>query len=138
MPMCAHVDRRTIDKACEVGAVVEIETAKEVLVGLAAARMLRCDHAGYVLHQLSGAGDRHILEIGIADRALRTGLGNADGFEAAAIDDNLIGIALRIDTLRQGWCSHYWSTKQSCKSNSDATLHLPLSSLRCIFLPSGT
>jgi hypothetical protein len=55
MPVRRHVDRHAIDKAGEIGAMIEIEAAKEILVGLAAARMLRGDDAGHVLDQFADA-----------------------------------------------------------------------------------
>ena len=48
----AHVDRHAVDRDGEVGAVVEVEAAQEILVGFALAAVLRDDEAG---HRFSSA-----------------------------------------------------------------------------------
>ncbi len=50
----AHVDRHVVDRDCEISAVVEIEAAQEILVGLAVAAVLRDDQAGYNFKRFGG------------------------------------------------------------------------------------
>jgi len=54
-----HVDRHAADVGCKVGAVVEVEAAQEILVGLAVAGVLRNDQSGHHLQRFAGAEDRH-------------------------------------------------------------------------------
>src|SRR5258708_13273909 len=42
-----HVGRQVVDRDGQIGAVVEIEAAQEILVGLAVAAVLGDDQAGY-------------------------------------------------------------------------------------------
>ena len=57
--MGRHVDRHAVDLDGEIGAVVEIEAAQEILVGFAFAGMLGDDQAGHDLQRLAGARERH-------------------------------------------------------------------------------
>lgn len=72
------VDRHAAHGDREVGAVVEVEAAEEVLVRLAAARVLRGDRTGYGLDQFAHALDRPPLEVLASGRPLRGGHGDAD------------------------------------------------------------
>jgi len=65
-----HIDRHAADRDREIGTVVEVESAQEVLVGLATARVLGCDGAGHRLHQLADAQDGPFFEILLARDAL--------------------------------------------------------------------
>jgi hypothetical protein len=96
MPVRRHVDRNAIDKTGKVRAVVEIEPAQEILIGLARAGMLGSDDAGDILDQLTGAGDRQILKICIAYGALRTRYCNPDLLDCAAVNDDLVVTLARI------------------------------------------
>ena len=58
--------------------MVEIEAPKEVLVGFAAAGVLRDDHPGYGFQDFTGAEDRTILDLLGTYRSLRAGIRNAD------------------------------------------------------------
>ena len=98
MAMRAHVDRHAVDETGEIRAVIEVEAAQEILVRLARSRMLRGDDAGHILHQFTRPADRHIVEIGIADGALRSRNGDADLFDRAAIYDDGIAFGSRIGT----------------------------------------
>lgn len=90
MPVRVQVDRHAVDKSCEIGAVIEIETAQKELVGLSTARVLGGDEAGDAVLLLADPGNGDGIEIGIADRSLRSGTGDPNLFECAAIDDDLI------------------------------------------------
>jgi farnesyl diphosphate synthase len=55
MAVAAHIDRRSIDKARQIGTVVKIEATQEKLVSLARAAVLRRNQAGYILCHLAYA-----------------------------------------------------------------------------------
>ena len=52
MGMGSKVNRHAIEVGREVGAMVEIDAAKEILIRLARAAVLSGDHAGHNLDQL--------------------------------------------------------------------------------------
>ena len=58
MPVGGHVHRHAVHRRIEIGAVIQIETAQEVLIGLAAARMLGGDQPGHRFHYLPGSQNR--------------------------------------------------------------------------------
>ncbi len=97
----AHVDGGAVDERGEIGAVVKVEPAQEVLVGFAVARMLRGDQAGHVLGQLADARQRTVLEIGIADHPFRAAAGASDEPLGAAVDDDLVRSGRGADRLRE-------------------------------------
>ncbi len=63
MAMGAHGDRQAVDLGIEVGAMVEVETAQELLVGFALTTVLRDDQSGDELQQFSAAGDWALGEL---------------------------------------------------------------------------
>ena len=85
-----HVERHALDARLEVGAVIEVEAAHEVLVRLALARVLRDDDAGHRLQQLALARDRPRAEIRRADAPFRRAARGADQVVEAA--DDLHGV----------------------------------------------
>jgi hypothetical protein len=88
MAVAAHVDRHAIHKPGEIGAMIEVEAAQEILVGLALTRMLSSDNAGHILHQFTGAGYWLILEIAVPDGPLAGAGRDADLRQGAAINDD--------------------------------------------------
>src|SRR2546422_3922969 len=60
--MARQVHRHAIDVDAEVGAVVEIEAAQEILVRLAAAAVLRDHHAGNAFQHVGWAEQRTVLD----------------------------------------------------------------------------
>ena len=78
MAVRAHVDGHAVDGDGEVGAVVEIEAAQEILVGFALAAVLRDDQARHRLQHLARAIDRPRLQLLARDDALAAGLRLAD------------------------------------------------------------
>jgi hypothetical protein len=54
----AHVDRHALDRDGEIGAVVEIEAAQEVLIGLSLAAVPRDDQARRGFEQFARPGRR--------------------------------------------------------------------------------
>ena len=73
-----QVQRHIVDENGEIRAVIEIEAAKKILVGLAAAGVLRDDDAGNRLQDFSRTKNRTILDFRCAHRSLRAGFGNSD------------------------------------------------------------
>ena len=65
--MGAHVDRHFVDRDGEIGAVVEIEAAQEILVGLAVAAVLGDDQAGNDFKRFRGPGKRPRVDFRAAD-----------------------------------------------------------------------
>jgi hypothetical protein len=90
MPVAAHVDRRPVNEARQISAMIEVEAAQEILIGLAFARMLGGDEAGDVFGKFGDARDRAVLEIGISDYPFGAAGRRADQRGGAAIDDNRI------------------------------------------------
>ena len=86
MAVGAQIDRKIVYVQCEVGAVIEIETAQEVLVGLASARMLGGDEPGGCLEQFARAQQRANFDIGARHAALAGGDGLTDPPFAAPVD----------------------------------------------------
>jgi hypothetical protein len=89
-----HVHRHAVHRHRKVGAVVEVEAAQEVLVGLAVARVLRGDHAGHRLHDVAGAQLGARLVRRALHRALAGAVGGADGGVARADDLDLGQVSL--------------------------------------------
>ena len=58
----AHIDGHARDVGREIGPVVEIEAAQEILVRFAGAAVLRDDHARNVFQNLAGAQQRPIVD----------------------------------------------------------------------------
>jgi hypothetical protein len=81
VPLAVRVRRQVqwhpVEGKCDIRAVVEIEAAKKVLIGLAAARMLRDHDAGNRLQNLSRTKNGTILDFFCAHGSLGGGLGNA-------------------------------------------------------------
>jgi hypothetical protein len=65
-----HVDRHPLDARLEIGAVIEVEAANEVLVGLSIARVLRDDEPGNRLEQLAFAQERAQTQVRPTDAPL--------------------------------------------------------------------
>ena len=73
-----QVQRHIVEENGDIRAMVEIEAAQKILVGLAAAGVLRDDEAGNRLQNLSRTKNRTILDLRCAHRSLGAGFGNAD------------------------------------------------------------
>ena len=65
--MGRHVDGHAVDPDREIGAVVEVEAAQEILVGFALAGMLGDDQAGHDLQRLAGPQEGHGIHLRAAD-----------------------------------------------------------------------
>ncbi len=74
----AHVDGHAIDGDGQIGAVVEIEAAQEVLVGFALAAVLRHDQPRHGFEHLAGAVGGARLQVRARHEALTGRLGLAD------------------------------------------------------------
>src|SRR5208337_5069396 len=73
-----QVKRHTVEEDGEIRAVVKIEAAKKILVGLAAAGVLSDDETGYRLQNFSRTKNRPILDFRCAHRSLGGGNSNSD------------------------------------------------------------
>ena len=73
-----QVQRHIVEENGEIRAVVEIEAAKKILVGLTAAGVLRDDEAGNRLQNFSRTKNGTIFDFLCAHRSLGSGIGNAD------------------------------------------------------------
>jgi hypothetical protein len=85
-----HVERHAFDPGREVGAVVEVEAAQEILVGLAVARMLRDHAARHRLQHFAGAQQRQVGEALAAHPALRGRVRGADTVVVVGGDRDLL------------------------------------------------
>ena len=74
----AHVDRHAVDEGGEVGAVVQVEAAQEVLVGLAVAAVLGDDHARHEFQDFAGPQRRPAGDQRGRDGAFAGGIRRAD------------------------------------------------------------
>jgi len=63
------IARHAAELGGEIGAVVEVEAAQEILVGLAVAGMLRDDQARHHFERLAGAQDGHRRQALAGDHA---------------------------------------------------------------------
>jgi CopG family transcriptional regulator, nickel-responsive regulator len=95
----AHVDGHAVDGDGEVGAVVQVEAAQEVLVGLALAAVLGDDEAGRGLQQFPRAVDGAGLELGGQHHALARRLRLADSIGGRV--DRLDRVRSRARRLRR-------------------------------------
>src|SRR5580698_6080201 len=88
-----QIKRHIVDENREICAVVEIEAAKKILVGLAASSVLRDDETGNRLQNFSRTKNRTILEFSSAHRSLGGGTGNSN---------QVIRPSLHVDSGAQG------------------------------------
>ena len=65
--MGRHVDGHAVDPDREIGAVVKVEAAQEILVGLALAGVLGDDQAGHGFKRLAGPQEGHGIHLRAAD-----------------------------------------------------------------------
>ena len=75
--MGRHIDRHAADISGEIGAVVEVEAAQEILVRLAVAGVLGDDQAGHHFQRFAGAQDGHGEQALAGDHAFAAGRGDA-------------------------------------------------------------
>ena len=73
-----EVHRHAVERGEEVGAVVEVETAEEVLVRLSGSAVLRDDETRHELQHLARSQDRPIFHQLASDRACARGFGAPD------------------------------------------------------------
>ena len=87
--MRRHVQRHAVEERREVGAVVQVEPAHEILIGLTAAGMLRDDQPGDGLQHLAGTEERALAELHGARHADGGGISHAEQAVLTAHDDDL-------------------------------------------------
>ena len=73
-----QVQRHPIQVVGEIGAVIQIEAAQEILVGLPAARVLRDDDARHGFQDFPAAQNRAVGKLRRAGGALPGGIGDAE------------------------------------------------------------
>jgi len=88
--MADHVDRHPHDQCREVAAMVEVEAAQEILVGLAITGMLSDHHARYDFHDLGRAEQWSVGQLPGRDRSLAGRFGDTDQVLAAAADGDFL------------------------------------------------
>jgi len=74
MRMGTHVDRLVVERDIDIGAMVEIEAAQEILVGLALAAMLGDYQPRHDLERFAHAIDGLLLDLLTGDDPLRGGV----------------------------------------------------------------
>jgi hypothetical protein len=90
--MRVHVYGNAVDAGREVRAVIEIETAQKILIGLAVTAVLGHDESGDRLEQLARTQHRPRLELGARDRALRRRFHVTDELASLRGDDDFFEI----------------------------------------------
>ncbi|MPN56411.1 hypothetical protein SDC9_204099 [bioreactor metagenome] len=90
MGVAGHVDRHAQDVGGEVAAVVEIETAQEILVGFAVAGVLGDDHAGHGFQRFGRTQQRPVGQLPGGDRALGGRVGDTGQVALAAADGHFL------------------------------------------------
>ena len=88
--MGRQVYAHALDPAREIRAVVEIESAQEILVRLPIAAVLRDDESRHHFEQLAGAQERPVLELVAEYRALARGARVAGERDALGRDDDFL------------------------------------------------
>jgi hypothetical protein len=103
VPVAGQVQRHAVQRGGQVGAVVQVEAAQEVLVGLARARVLGGGQARHGLDQLARTQQRPHGEVGIGNPAFAGGGRSAEIVGAAAPDrDRLDLLGVGQDRRRGG------------------------------------
>jgi hypothetical protein len=74
VPMGAHVDRHAVERDIDIGAVIEVEAAQEILVGLALAAVLRGDQSRHDLEHFADPRPRLLFDLFPGDSSLRRGI----------------------------------------------------------------
>jgi hypothetical protein len=112
--MRVHVHGNAIDAGGQVGAVIQVEAAQEILVGLAIARVLSDHESGNGFEQLAGAHHGTRLELRARDRALSRRLDATDEAASLCRDHDLVEVIGGQAGGKRGGCGN-------CQSgNSDA------------------
>ncbi len=86
------IDRHVVDEVGEIGSVVEVEAADQVLIGFAFAGMDRDDEAGDAFEQLARPHYRPQRDFLFRDVALASGGSGAEQVCARGSDNNLFGV----------------------------------------------
>jgi hypothetical protein len=90
-----HVGRHAVDKGREIGAVIEIEAAQEVLVRLAAPAVLRDDDAGHEFEHFGRTQRGPAFDQPRIDAPLTGGIGRADRVVVVSFHDDRIEMMRR-------------------------------------------
>jgi hypothetical protein len=90
MAMRGQVHRHAVDVGGEVGAVIEVEAAQEILVGLALAGVLGGHQPRHGFHDVAGTQQRTRAQLPRGDDALARAVRNALQVLAGALDDDFV------------------------------------------------
>ncbi len=90
--MRVHVHRNAIDAGGQIGAVIEVEAAQEILIGFAIARVLSDHESGHGFEQLAGTHHGTRLELRARNRALSRRLDATDQAATLCRDHDLVEI----------------------------------------------
>src|SRR3569623_1733549 len=123
MTMSGHIDGHAVNAGGNVGAVVEIERAQEILVGLALAGMLRHHQARHGLQHRARPQPRPRLQLIVADVARRRGIhrAHAGGGDVARFQ-TLDGALLVRGNCRKGAADTQCGESQRATLGSDFVL----------------
>ena len=89
MRVGGHVERNAVDGAGEIGSVVQVVAAQEILVRLAVTRVLRHHHARNGLQHFAGSQQWQISETIAQNHALRCRVRSADAVVVVRFDFHL-------------------------------------------------
>ncbi len=78
MSMRPEIHLNPVDIGGKIRPVIEVEAAQEILIGLAAARVLRGDHTRHGLQQFGGTQQRAHQKVAARYRPFTGGMGDAD------------------------------------------------------------
>ena len=122
MAMAAEVQRDIIQQSGEVRAVIQVEAAQEVLVGLAAAGMLGCNEAGHHFQQFGHPQQWPHGKVGATDGSLAGGSGNANEPFCPAEDQHFLQLSVcgrRCDV----WCGQCRGRHGGQQGQSDSAAY---------------
>jgi hypothetical protein len=109
-----HIDRHAHHVGGKIAAVVEIETAQKILVGLAVAGVLGDDHAGNGFEYFGWAQQRAVGELLGGHRAFGGRIGDAGQVMGAAADGDFLQGGEAGGVQVAGKCQHHGGSKQRC------------------------
>src|SRR3954470_1314949 len=81
MAMSGHVDGHAVYLDGKIGAVIKVEAAQEILIGLTLSGVLGDDQAGHDLERLADTRERHCAHL-LAGEAYSAGCGRLQGSDA--------------------------------------------------------
>ena len=120
MRVRAQVDGNAVQGGGEVGAVVEVEAAQEILVRLSRAAVLRDDQPWHQLQHLAGPEDGAVLDQLPVDPSLARRVGSADRILVVSFDVDVLHVAGIGRGLRARQPGHQRCEEQRAAARSGA------------------